>query len=145
MYPPGWFFTRSTAVDCELAGVHLDAGTTVAYSPYLIHRLPELYPEPDRFDPGRWNEAADSGAGPPTVRGAFIPFAAGRRKCIGEEFARTEAVLALAAIGARWRLRPAPGSRVRRSVGATMAPRDLHMVPTPRRESRAGGGAVARE
>ncbi|MBR7839691.1 cytochrome P450, partial [Actinospica durhamensis] len=55
LYPPGWFFTRSTAVDCELAGVPLPAGTTVAYSPYLIHRLPTLYPHPDRFDPDRWD------------------------------------------------------------------------------------------
>jgi pentalenene oxygenase len=181
LYPPGWFFTRSTAVDCELAGVRLAAGTTVAYSPYLIHRLPGLYPDPHRFDPDRWDRTdradgaavPEAAAGPdvspalpdgssarletaatgpdgtsvhperssvrpagsatrPAVPGSFIPFAAGRRKCIGEDFAFTEAVLALAAVSARWRLRPAPGTRVRPSVGATMAPRDLHMVPTPR-------------
>lgn len=131
LYPPGWFFTRSTAVDCELGGVALPAGTTVAYSPYLIHRLPALYPDPGRFDPDRWI-GADGRPAKPARRGAFIPFAAGRRKCIGEDFAFTEAVLALAALSARWLLRPAPGHRVRPSVGATMAPRDLWMVPTTR-------------
>ena len=55
LYPPGWFVTRTTAVDCELADVHLPAGTTVAYSPYLIHHMPALYPEPGRFDPDRWD------------------------------------------------------------------------------------------
>lgn len=132
MYPPGWFFTRSTAEACELAGVRLEAGTTVAYSPYLIHRLPELYPDPGRFDPDRWSRADDAPPARPAIRGSFIPFAAGRRKCIGEDFAFAEAVLALAAISTRWTLRPAPGARVRPSVGATMAPRDLSMVPTPR-------------
>jgi pentalenene oxygenase len=131
LYPPGWFFTRSTAVDCELDGERLAAGTTVAYSPYLIHRLGALYPDPGRFDPDRW-DGSDRAPAKPAVRGAFIPFAAGRRKCIGEDFAFTEAVLALAALSARWRLRPAPGTRVRPSVGATMAPRDLRMIPTAR-------------
>ena len=68
----------------------------------------------------------------PPIRGAYIPFAAGRRKCIGEEFALTETVLALAALSMRWRLRPAPGARVRPAVGATMAPRGLLMIPTRR-------------
>lgn len=131
LYPPGWFFTRSTAVDCELGGERLAAGTTVAYSPYLIHRLPALYPDPARFDPDRW-QGPDGAAAKPAVRGAFIPFAAGRRKCIGEDFAFTEAVLALATLANRWILRPAPGSRVRPSVGATMAPCDLRMMPIAR-------------
>lgn len=131
LYPPGWFFTRSTAVDCELGDAHLPAGTTVAYSPYLIHRLPALYPDPARFDPDRWDGPGGLPA-KPAARGAFIPFAAGRRKCIGEDFATAEAVLALAALARRWVLRPAPGSHVRPSVGATMAPRDLRMIPTAR-------------
>jgi cytochrome P450 len=135
LYPPGWFFTRRTAEDCELAGVRLAAGTTLAYSPYLIHRLPSVYPDPHRFDPDRWDQP-EGAADRPAVRGAFIPFAAGRRKCIGEDFGRTEAILALAAISARWLLRPAPGARVRPNVGATMAARDLRMLPTPRHGAR---------
>lgn len=131
LYPPGWFFTRSTAVDCELGGEQLPAGTTVAYSPYLIHRLPALYPDPARFDPDRWY-GPGGGLARPAARGAFIPFAAGRRKCIGEDFAFAEAVLALATLARRWVLRPAPGAHVRPRVGATMAPRDLRMIPTAR-------------
>ncbi|WP_034270903.1 cytochrome P450 [Actinospica robiniae] len=131
LYPPGWFFTRSTAVDCELVGAHLPAGTIVAYSPYPIHRLPGLDPDPGRFDPDRW-QGPDGAAAEPAARGAFIPFAAGRRKCIGEDFASAEAVLALATLANRWVLCPAPGARVRPSVGATMAPRDLRMIPSAR-------------
>ncbi|MCM3923601.1 cytochrome P450 [Frankia sp. AiPs1] len=100
LYPPGWLFTRSTTRDTELAGHPLPAGTTIFYSPYILHRRPDLFAEPDRFDPDRWLE--DRARDIP--RGAYIPFGTGGRKCIGDMFAMIEAPLTVSSIAARWQL-----------------------------------------
>ena len=70
--------------------------------------------DPDRFLPERragWH------------RFAYFPFGGGTKKCLGDAFAPFEAVLLMAAIGRRWRLRPAPGHRVRPDPKATLKPR----------------------
>nr|WP_221468373.1 cytochrome P450 [Saccharopolyspora phatthalungensis] len=64
--------------DTELGGKPLLAGTTIAFSPYLIHHRRDLYPEPDRFDPDRWLNPPD--------RSAYLPFGGSARKCIGDRF-----------------------------------------------------------
>ncbi|NJP82882.1 cytochrome P450, partial [Streptomyces sp. AA8] len=69
LYPPGWLFTRCATTDTHLAGHPVPAGTSVIYSPYLVHHLASQYPDPERFDPDRW---ADPRCPPP--RGAYIPF-----------------------------------------------------------------------
>ncbi|MER6566944.1 cytochrome P450 [Streptomyces sp. NPDC001093] len=119
LYPPGWMFTRVATADTELDGHPVPAGTTVAYSPYLIHRRGDLYETPDRFDPDRW-------AGTPPPRDGFIPFGGGARRCIGDQFGLIHAVLALASITAHCRLEPA-SSRVRPAVGLVLHPRGLRM------------------
>lgn len=124
LYPAGWLFTRVATTDTDLGGHHIPAGTTVVYSPYLIHRS-DLYKNPERFDPDRW--ARDT---PP--RDAFLAFSAGARKCLGDTFAMTEATLALAIIATRWRLRPLPGERVRTTVDTTLRPGGLRMRVTAR-------------
>lgn len=120
MYPPAWMTTRTVASDTELGGVVLPAGTTVGYSPYLIHRLPELYKEPDTFEPDRW-------LSPPADRSAYIPFGAGARKCIGDRFGMAQAALILTAIISRWRLIPAHTRPVRAAAKVTLMPKGLHM------------------
>ncbi|MFD4600975.1 cytochrome P450 [Streptomyces sp. NPDC058464] len=80
----------------------LPAGTGLAYSPYLLHRDPGVFADPDRFDPDRWlPERAAS-----VSKDAFVPFGGGVHKCIGDTFGMTEATLALATIAARWTLTP---------------------------------------
>ncbi|MGA5299688.1 cytochrome P450 [Nucisporomicrobium flavum] len=123
VYPPGWLFTRRTTAATRLGEHDIPAGTTVAFSPYLMHHRADLFDDPERFDPDRWDGTS---AGPP-ARGVFIPFGAGARKCLGDTFAMTEATLALAAITRRWRLRPVPGRPVRRTVDTTLRPRGLRM------------------
>ncbi|MFI8963021.1 cytochrome P450 [Streptomyces sp. NPDC053493] len=125
--PPGWFFTRKVTADTDLGGHLLPAGTSVAYSPYLIHHRPDLYPDPEAFVPDRW---AGPHSSPP--RHAFLPFAAGARKCIGDSFSMVEATLALATIAARWRLEHVSGDRVRLAPAVTLELRDLHMRARPR-------------
>ncbi|MEU1541230.1 cytochrome P450 [Actinacidiphila glaucinigra] len=136
--PPGWFITRLVSADTELGGHPLPAGATVAYSAYLIHHRPDLYDNPEAFDPDRWDPRR-----PQPPRHALIPFAAGARKCIGDTFATTEATLALATIAARWRLAHLPGHRTRPALAMTLRPRDLRMRAQPRtvtRTPRASGG-----
>jgi pentalenene oxygenase len=134
--PPGWLFTRVTTREAELAGRRLPPGTTVLYSPYLLHHDPASFPEPDRFLPERW--AADEAA--PGPHGALIPFAAGSRKCIGDLFSMAEMTVALATIAGRWRLRHPAGRIAPPRPGATLGPRSLTMICAPRGD--APGGTV---
>lgn len=122
IYPPAWIFTRITTAETELAGLRLPTGTTVLYSPYAMHRNGALFPEPERFDPDRWlPERAKA-----VPRGAMIPFSMGNRKCIGDNFGMTQAVLTIAAVASRWRLRPVPGPAAspvpRAALGITAVP-----------------------
>jgi cytochrome P450 len=123
LYPPVWFLTRVATKDTQLGDYPLRAGTTIVYSPYLLHHRPDRYRDPERFDPDRWGSQATASL----PRGVFVPFGAGARKCIGEDFGITEAVLALAAITARWRLEPLPGQLVRAAPSLELKPRALLM------------------
>ncbi|GJF35081.1 cytochrome P450 [Kitasatospora sp. NE20-6] len=122
-YSTVWLLTRTVTEDTELGGHPVAAGTMLIYSTLALHGRPDLYHDPDRFDPDRWPAA---GEGLP--RGAFVPFAAGARKCIGDVFAVTEATLVLATIASRWQLRPAPGERIRWARGVTVTPNGLRMT-----------------
>ncbi|MFC9681104.1 cytochrome P450 [Streptomyces sp. NPDC056948] len=126
--PPGWLFTRVATKDTELAGHPLPRGATVVFSPYLLHHDPALFPDPDRFLPGRWLPGQSVAVRP----GAMIPFGAGRRKCIGETLAMTEAMVAVAFITRHWRLRHLPGHEERLRPAASLGPRSLVMTCEPR-------------
>ncbi|WP_323179578.1 cytochrome P450 [Streptomyces sp. NBC_00654] len=128
LYPSAWFLTRTVTHDTHLGGHPLPTGTNLAYSPYLIHHRPDLHTDPETFDPDRWDPER-----PQPPRHAFIPFATGARKCIGDTFAMAEATLALADITARWSLKHLPGHhRTRPVLGASFGPGRLRMQATPR-------------
>lgn len=129
LYPPaGMIWTRMVTADTRLGDYDIPAGTTIAYSPYAMHRLPHYYPNPDAFDPDRWD--AEKRSSTPR-NNAFLTFGGGARKCIGDQFAVTEAVLALADIASRWRLEPLPGQG-HPAITPSMGPRDLKMRLTAR-------------
>ncbi|MEV0187059.1 cytochrome P450 [Kitasatospora purpeofusca] len=96
MYPPGWFLTRQTEQDTELGPYAIARGTALVFSPYLISHLPDLYAEPERFDPDRW----DAHGGRPQV--PVTVFGGGARKCIGDEFSLVEGVLMLSSLLSHW-------------------------------------------
>jgi cytochrome P450 len=137
--PIAWIMTRIVSTDTELGGYSLPAGTTVVFSPYLIHHRRDLYEDPDRFDPDRQLSERD---------GALIPFGGGARKCMGDQFAMVEMTLALAAITSRWRLRTLPGTSVRPSVSLVSYPEglrmraSLRMTDSLRNQSAVPGSAV---
>ncbi|MEU9571825.1 cytochrome P450 [Streptomyces massasporeus] len=132
--PPGWLFTRVTTRETELAGRRLPRGTTVLYSPYLLHHDPASFPEPERFLPERWLEG-EAAAGP---HGALIPFAAGSRKCLGDLFSMAEMTVALATVAGRWRLRHPAGRVAAPRPGATLGPRALTMICASRTDAPDG-------
>ncbi|WP_454198673.1 cytochrome P450 [Nocardia sp. Marseille-Q1738] len=120
-YPPGWILTRSAIEDVDLVGYRIPAGSSVMFSPYVVHRDPRLFSDPDTFDPDRWSPERVGDI----PRGAVLHFGTGPRKCIGEVFAVVEATLALATIAAHWRLRAQPGAAIDSVVTSTYTPRKL--------------------
>ncbi len=129
LMPPVWLLTRVTTADAVLGGHRLPAGSTVAFSPYSLHRDPALFADPDSFDPDRWQPERQT----EVPRGAMVPFGAGARKCIGDVFALNEAVLVLAGMAGRWRLRPVTDRQVRPEPRMTLGTGALPMLPEPRR------------
>ncbi len=119
MYSPIHSLSRVALEDDTIGGFHVPAGATIYVSLYATHRLPSLWPDPDRFDPERFTK--DQIARRP--RFAFIPFAAGHRNCVGASTAIAELKLAVAMIAQRYELTVAPGHRVEGSAGTTMHPR----------------------
>jgi pentalenene oxygenase len=131
LFPPGWMFTRTVTTETRIGGHLLPAGTSVLYSPYLVHHRSDLYDEPERFDPDRWDSTR-----PRPPRGAYLPFGAGSRRCIGERFALVEAVLTLATISARWQLKPLAGHRIRPALAIALRPRTLLMRSVSRNKEK---------
>ena len=126
LYPPGWIIPRICTGPVTLAGQTLPAGSIVVFSPYVLHRRPDLYPDPHRFDPARWLTPA------PELRASYLPFGAGATRCIGEEFGLAEATLIVASIAARWTLTPEPGNTVAPAARAVLVPRTLPVRLTAR-------------
>lgn len=132
LYSPAWLVTRKAVADVTLGEFTLPAGTDVIWSAYALHRDPDIYPDPLRFDPDRWLPER-----PQPPKGAFIPFGSGKRMCMGDAFAWTEATIITAMVANRWRLRPTPGDV--RPVGAiTTHPSSLRMVPELRHHTVVG-------
>ncbi|MFI8849052.1 cytochrome P450 [Streptomyces sp. NPDC053499] len=125
LYPPFWTLERDAVDDDEIDGVHVPAGSTLAVPPYLVHRHPSAWENPEGFDPSRF--LPDAAPGRP--RHAFIPFGGGRRGCVGNLFAMLEMTAAVAMLTQRFRLELVPGGVPRPQPTVTLRPRGgLRMV-----------------
>jgi cytochrome P450 len=99
--PPAWSLaTRQATADTEINGYLIPKDGLVFISPYALHRLPQYYPDPERFEPERFSPEREK----LLPRYAYIPFGAGPHVCIGNSFAMMEAQLLLATIAQRFRL-----------------------------------------
>jgi cytochrome P450 len=99
----------------EVAGHRLPAGVSAVPAIHLVHRRPDVYPDPHRFKPERF---LDTPAGTYT----WIPFGGGPRRCLGASFAQFEMKIVLAAIVDRLTMRPArpePERIARRAIAMT--------------------------
>ncbi|GAA1458357.1 cytochrome P450 [Nocardiopsis exhalans] len=107
LYPPVWILPRRALADDEVGGYHVPAGSDVLICPYTLHRRPDSWEDPERFDPERFDSANRDGR----HRYAYIPFGAGPRVCIGSNLGMLEAVFVLATVSRELRLTLAPGHR----------------------------------
>ncbi|HEY6325202.1 MAG TPA: cytochrome P450, partial [Candidatus Cybelea sp.] len=89
--------------------------TTVFFAPLMLHRRADLFADPERFEPDRWR-----GPEPPPF--AYVPFGGGARRCIGEDFAKSEVAIVLTALVSRWRFTLAPGASTRTAPLVTLRP-----------------------
>lgn len=117
LYPPAWAIGRKAIGDFEVGGYHVRAGTNVVISQWVMHRDPRFYPEPDRFNPGRWRENS-------LPKFAYLPFGAGPRVCVGASLALTESALVLATLMQHFRFSLAPGERVKAFPSVTLRPKN---------------------
>ncbi|MCE6999033.1 cytochrome P450 [Saccharothrix sp. S26] len=127
MYPV-WFLMRRTLEPVELGDAVLPEGAEVIFSPHALHHDPASFDDPHRFDPDRWSP--ERAARIP--KGAFVPFGAGARQCVGNLFAQTEIAIAVATVAARWRLVPVPGEPVRVKFTSAAYPSGMLMTAVPR-------------
>ncbi len=101
LYPPGWLLTRRSIDADDIGGYPIAPKTDVFISPYLVHRHPGFWADPERFDPKRFDAAHSAQRN----RFCYLPFALGPRACIGEHFAMIEMILHTALLARRIRLR----------------------------------------
>lgn len=119
LYPPLWGLFRRVKNDDVIDGVRIRAGATVAVIVYMTHRDPAVWPNPEGFDPSRF-----LGRRPrDRPMHAYLPFAAGRRVCLGNTFGLVESTLLTVKIAQRFRLDAAPGALVVPEALTTLRPR----------------------
>ena len=99
LYPPVWLFTRRATEDDDLEAFDVPSGTDIYLSPYILHRTAHIWPDPDRFDPDRF-EAGDK----PRRDRPYFPFSLGPRRCLGEYFSFLEMKVHLGLLLPRFRL-----------------------------------------
>jgi len=129
LYPPGWLITRRTLEADELGGYPIAPRTDVFISPYMLHRHPAFWSEPEEFRPERF-AGADAEE---RHRFAYIPFAVGPRHCIGENLAMFEMLVHVQAMSRRFRLIRANDEPIELEAQINLRPRsNLMMMVEPR-------------
>lgn len=113
---PAVIVWRRITSPIALGGHDVPVGTEVILSPYLTHVDPEIYPEPKRFLPERWETAKPSPF-------EYLPFSYGARKCLGAAFAEVMLRAIVAMVVQRFRLELIPGTKVDLAVTMTMKPK----------------------
>jgi cytochrome P450 len=136
LYPPAYLTSRLAVRDTEIGGHRIAAGTDVVANIWAMQRRAEHFPDPDRFDPDRFAPAAEKSI----PRGAYLPFGAGARVCIGNNFALMEGQIILATLAQRVELSlvdraeiaPEPLVTLRPAGGVPMRVRRLEAVASTR-------------
>ena len=123
LYPPAWFLMRKAIHEDTIGGYTIPSNAFLSYSAYTLHRHPDFWDNPERFDPERFTpERSES-----RPRYAYVPFGAGPRLCIGNQFALLESQLILATVAQRYQFALVPGHPV---------------TPEPALTLRTGSGVV---
>jgi cytochrome P450 len=141
LYPQAYvLFPRVACQEVSIGGYQIPKGSYVFAAPYVVHRDPRWYPDPEKFDPQRFLQWRDNHRGC-----SFLGFGAGARVCVGASLATTQIVLILATVLQWFRLTLAPGQgEVEPMPVFTLRPRGgIQMTPIER--SRADTSAAGAE
>jgi cytochrome P450 len=134
VYPPAPGLSMRVAKEAdELCGFKVTPGLQVIVSPWILHRHRRLWDDPERFDPTRFSkELSDK-----RPRFAYLPFGGGPRICIGATLAMTEAILILAVLAQRFRLRLKERQEIKLQARITLRPKNgLKTILQHRRPAR---------
>lgn len=116
LYPPAWLIARVAIADVTIGDYRLKTGNVAVICPYVTHRHPRYFPDPEQFRPERFAPGYEQSI----PRYAFFPFSGGPHNCPGQAFAMMEAVLILASIAQRFRLVLVPGQSIEMDPLVTM-------------------------
>jgi cytochrome P450 len=140
-YPPAWIGPRRSVEPFEFAGHTVPAHAYVNYSSWVTHHLPELYPDPERFDPERF--APERKAALP--KGAYVPFGGGSRTCIGMRFGQVEIRTIATMLLAHCSLELPEGFQLRIREAPTIGPIGLPMIVSDPLPASAARGSTQAE
>lgn len=130
LYPPAWGIARRALEPVTITGYPLPKGAELIMSPWVVHRDPRHFEEPERFNPERW----EGSLARRLPRFAFFPFGGGPRVCIGNRFALMEAKIALAMAVQRFRFRAIPDDTLEVYPSVTLRPRHgVRLAVEPRK------------
>ena len=141
LWPPSWMFSRRLLEPLVLGNHTVQVGTLCLISPALLHRDPRWWAEPERFRPDRWLRRLPGEVdrfdpkAPGQPRGAYLPFGAGPRMCIGEQFAWSEAATVLAELGRTWRIHASDAPLAAGRSSMTLRPNGPVRATTSKRTS----------
>lgn len=119
LYPPIYFFGRQAIADVTIGGYDLPRNQVVLISSYALHHRAEIWPDPERFDPSRFEPMAEE----KRHKQAYLPFSAGPRTCIGNLFALMEGPIVLATILRRMDLELTTDAVIEPEASATLRPK----------------------
>ena len=108
LYPPVWVITRQALADDQFNGISIPAGTDIFIPPYLVHRNPAYWHDPETFDPQRFSHENKKRQ----HIGAYLPFAIGPRRCIGDSMAFQEMAVHISRIIQKVHFELVPGQTI---------------------------------
>ncbi len=120
LHPPFWFENRNVREAVELGGERLEQGSLVVFSRYSLHRHPDFWSDPERFDPTRFTPGSEENN---RASHAYVPFGGGPRVCIGVHFATLELVVLLATFARQFVVEIDTSDRHVMAANLTMVPK----------------------
>lgn len=126
LYPPVWLFSRRAIEEDQIGDFDVPRGTDIYLSPYILHRSEEYWPDPNRFDPDRFGEAAEYKKGDRP----YFPFSLGPRRCLGEYFSFLEMKVHLGLLIQKFHMTLASQEEPGLDLGINLrSQNDIHLYP----------------
>jgi cytochrome P450 len=122
LYPPTWLMDRQVGEEFELAGYPVTKGQEIMFSPYVVHRDPRFYHQPNMFIPERWEESNGSEK---RHTFSYLPFGGGPRVCIGQNISWMILTVVSAVVLSKCKFKLVKGERVKPNPRNTLLPDNL--------------------